>query len=56
MDEIKAKLTQCYGALSSFQAQLHSIYGVVEEIRGEFQLLNGAFNDLEELLREAIKK
>ena len=52
ISDINHDIRKCYGALSSFQTQLHHINGVVEEIHGTFQVLLGAFNDLESLMKE----
>ena len=48
-NDLKAEIRICYGALSSFQTQLHHLCGVVEESR---RLNEEALQDIRDIDRE----
>lgn len=53
--EIKDHIRKTYGAFSSLQSQMHSIFGDIEEIHSLLQSLLSVFNDLKGHFSEAME-
>ncbi|KKN34234.1 hypothetical protein LCGC14_0795830 [marine sediment metagenome] len=53
---IEARVRQSYGAYSSLQAQLHSIFGIITEVRLLFEEISTCFNELFEDWKEVMEK
>lgn len=50
--DIDDKIRQCYGALSSFQAQLHHINGIMEEIHSLCEEMACDIKDMDNELKK----